>query len=164
MATTRNVLSLPLSPSLLLGLCFCSVKDFKWSEIISLSCFVLFLTKNRITFCCGTTIYQSGVCTDNEYHTCGLSLASAAKRVILKIATCVLWNVGHKGESVSVSAEGEILPRVWELKCIVSTPTSLLKYFVWVFLSLRAPNRCKIAVLWKKIDLIVIIISSFGIV
>lgn len=148
MATTRNVLSLPLSPGLLLGWCFCSVKDFLWSENILYP--VLFFNKKQDNALLWHKNIPKWVCTDNEYHTCGLSLASAAKRVTLKIATCVLWNVGHKGESVSVCAEREILPHAWELKCIVSTPTSLLKYFVWVFLSLGAPNRCKIAVLWKN--------------
>lgn len=74
-----------------------------------------------------TGTYHSGACTGNEYHTCTPSLASAARRVILgrkkkKITTCVVWNVGHKGESVPVCTQGETLASVWELKCIVSTP------------------------------------------
>lgn len=112
----------------------------------------------RIKLYCGieqTRIYQSSVCRDNEYHTCRLSLAAAAMRVILKIATCVLWNVGHKGDSVAACPGGEILHCVWGLKCMISAPTSLLKYFVWVILTFRAPNRCKIPALWKM-DLIVL--------
>ena len=151
MAITVNVL--PLSQSVLWG-CFCSVK---YAKMISNYMFRRADFKKKLVLCRGieqTRINQSRVCKDNEYHTCGLSLASAVRRVILKIATYVLWNVGHKGESVAVCPGGEILPCVWELKCIISTPTSLLEYFVWVILTFRAPNRCKIPVLWKM-DLIV---------
>lgn len=152
MAITVYVLSLRLSPSLLWGWGFCSVKYSKmiYSYLGSIAHFRK--NMNSIMLYCGTEqtrIYQSRVCKDNEYHTCGSSLASAAMRVILKIATCVLWNVGHKGESVAVRPGGEILHCVWGLKCIISTSTSLLKYFVWVILTFRAPNRCKIPVLWK---------------
>lgn len=93
---------------------------------------------SRIMFGCGfeqTRIYQSRVCEDNKYNTCRLSLASTAVRVIPKIATCVLWNVGHKGESVAECPGKEILPCVWGLEHIISSPASLLTYFEWFWLT-----------------------------
>ena len=109
----------------------------------------------------GTRIYQSRVCADNEYHTCGLSLASAARS---HLKNCYMRTMKCRTQRgyCFCGAAGEILPCVWELKYIVSTLTSLLKYFVWVFLTFQAPNRCKIPVLWK-INLIVITISWLGI-
>lgn len=102
-----------------------------------------------------TGTYHGGACTDNEYHTCTLSLASAARRVILgrkkknhymrrmkcrtqrRVCSCV-----HTRRNTSRRLGARV--HSFNLR------SSLLKYFVWVFLSLRSPRRCKTAVVWKN--------------
>lgn len=95
-----------------------------------------------------TRVYQSKICKVKGYDTCELSFSPAAIRVILKIAAWMLCNVEHNEESVAACLRREILSWVWELKHIISTSISLLRYFVWFWL-LEHQNRNTIPVILK---------------